>query len=148
MHPGDLWKRVGQVFPGGVQGVKCFERELAAAGGLACRVDLGIRAIPTARIVGSVGRWNHLRHDFFDASGPGASHRYARIGQAMAQGKALPALDVYELRMPRKGSEGDLVVGEYYVVDGHHRVAVAKKLGVDFLDAHVVLYRAASPSSE
>jgi len=33
------------------------------------------------------------------------------------------------------------VVTEYYVVDGHHRVAMAKKLGQDFLDAHVVEYR-------
>ena len=33
------------------------------------------------------------------------------------------------------------MVTEYYVVDGHHRVAMAKKLGQDFLDAHVVEYR-------
>lgn len=30
---------------------------------------------------------------------------------------------------------------EYYVVDGHHRVAMAKKLGQDYLDAHVVEHR-------
>jgi ParB-like chromosome segregation protein Spo0J len=34
-------------------------------------------------------------------------------------------------------------VSEYYVVDGHHRVAMARKLGQDFLDAHVVAYRLA-----
>jgi ParB-like chromosome segregation protein Spo0J len=27
------------------------------------------------------------------------------------------------------------------VVDGHHRVAMAKQMGIDALDAHVVEYR-------
>jgi hypothetical protein len=35
-------------------------------------------------------------------------------------------------------------VTEYYVVDGHHRVAMAKKLGQDYLDAHVIEYRVAA----
>jgi hypothetical protein len=142
-----LRKQVGQLFPAGAPGVKCFERELAAAGGLACRVDLGVRAIETAKIVGSVGRWNHLRFDFFDAANPTVTSRYARIGQAMRQGKPLPALDVYELRTARGNSVGQSPAGEYYVVDGHHRVAMAKKLGVDFLDARVVLYRVATRTS-
>ena len=31
------------------------------------------------------------------------------------------------------------------MVDGHHRVAMAKKLGQDYLDAHVVEYRLTPP---
>jgi len=143
-----LRKQVGQLFPAGAPGVKCFERELAVAGGLVCRVDLGVRAIATAKIVGSVGRWNHLRFDFFDAAHPAVTPRYARIGQAMRQGTPLPALDVYELRTAKGDGLNQPLAGEYYVVDGHHRVAMAKKLGVDFLDAHVVLYRVAARSSE
>ena len=30
---------------------------------------------------------------------------------------------------------------QYYVVDGNHRVAMAKKLGQDYLDAHIVEYK-------
>ena len=77
-----------------------------------------------------------------------APQRYARIGQAMSQGKVLPAIDVYELRCPRRCPERVTIASEYYVVDGHHRVAIAKKLGVDFLDAHVVLYRASVSSND
>ena len=129
-------------------GVKCFEHELGAAGGLTFRVDLGIRAIPTATIVGSVGRWNELRRDFFYKNTPPHSLRYRRVGEAMRHDQPLPAIEVYELRTPLTPAPGSGTRSEYYVVDGHHRVAMAKKLGVDFLDAHVVLYRAASPSSE
>jgi hypothetical protein len=123
--------------------VKCFERELGAAGGLSFRVDLGVRAIPTANIVGSVGRWNELRRDFFYKYLPASSERYRRISKAMREDRPLPAIEVYELRTPRALGSGTR--SEYYVLDGHHRVALAKKLGRDFIDARVVLYRASQP---
>jgi hypothetical protein len=44
-----------------------------------------------------------------------------------------------------KGRRQAVDVSEYYVVDGHHRVAMARKLGQDFLDAHVVEYKVADP---
>ncbi len=53
----------------------------------------------------------------------------------------LPPIEVYKARLRRRRGERDTVVTEYYVVDGHHRVAMAKKLGQDYLDAHVVEYR-------
>jgi hypothetical protein len=143
-----LWRHTGPIFRRGAAGIKSFERELAAHGGVAFRVDLGIRAIPTAKVVGSVGRSSHLRHDFFEGSEPAASQRYARIGRAMRRGTALPALEVYELRAGQDNDRASAPVDEYYVVDGHHRVAMAKKLGVDFLDAHVVLYRAIGQSPD
>jgi hypothetical protein len=142
MRFGSVLGQVTKVVVWDVGEVKCFERELAAAGGLAFRVDLGIRTIATAQIVGSVGRWNSLRRDFLPKHGP-TTDRYMSVGRAMAQGKLLPAIEVYELRTARPNVQGGDVRSDYYVVDGHHRVAVARKLGVDFLDAHVVLYRAA-----
>jgi ParB-like chromosome segregation protein Spo0J len=66
--------------------------------------------------------------------------RYHRIGEAMRAGKTLPPLELYELRERRSG-EPRADDGEYYVVDGHHRVAMARRLGQDFLDAHVVVYQ-------
>ena len=125
--------------------VKCFERELAAAGGLVFRVDLGIRAIPTDRIIGSVGRWSSLRQDFYPKNAGVLRERYHRVGAAMARGEVLPAIEVYELRTSLAGRPNVETRSEYYVVDGHHRVASAKKIGVSYLDAHVVLYRASRP---
>ncbi len=137
----DEWRlQVAKVLTTGGGEVKCFERELLAAGGVASRVDVGMRTVPTAKIVGSVGRWNSLRGDFFEKNQPAVSERYLRIGQAMARGSPLPALELYELRRSGSGDRRDELVGEYYVVDGHHRVAMARKLGVVFLDAHVVVY--------
>jgi hypothetical protein len=68
--------------------------------------------------------------------------RFHRVGQAMQEGKTLPPLELYKLtREPHAAAAAP--VSEYYVVDGHHRVAMARKLGQDFLDAHVVAYRLA-----
>ena len=44
----------------------------------------------------------------------------------MQQGEVMPPLELYRLR------------DEYYVIDSHHRVAVAKGMGAVYLDAHVV----------
>lgn len=142
MNPGSTLRRIATGMLSGPLGVKSFERELAAAGGLAFRVDLGVRAISTEEIVGSVGRHEVRRRDFLarDAAG---GQRYRSVATAMARDVALPVIEVYELRVSRAGPAGAEVHGEYYVVDGHHRVAAAKQLGRAFLDAHVILYRAA-----
>src|SRR5262249_55722880 len=142
MELGSVWRQLARRDPRGLGGVKCFERALGEAGGLTFRVDLGVRAIPVAKIVGSVDRWSHLRGDFLDASDPTVTERHRRIGRAMAHDRPLPAIEVYELRMPRTDDPTAGTRSEYYVVDGHHRVAMARKLGREFLDAHVVLYRA------
>lgn len=127
--------------------VKSFEQEIEAAGGVAGRVDTGVRIVPTAKIVGSVSRWRELGSDFFYRSGKGVTGRYHRIGAAMRRGTILPPVDLYRLRQPRRDGPDQPPGSEYYVVDGHHRVAMARKLGQDFLDAHVVSYTAASPSA-
>jgi hypothetical protein len=91
---------------------------------------------------GSVGRAETLRSDFFYRRGKAMTARFHRVGQAMQEGKTLPPLELYKvIREPHAASVAP--VSEYYVVDGHHRVAMARKLGQDFLDAHVVAYRLA-----
>jgi hypothetical protein len=72
------------------------------------------------------------------------TQRFHRVGEAMRSGKALPPLELYKLKR-RSGTSGDSPASEYYVVDGHHRVAMARKLGQDFLDAHVTEFRGANP---
>ncbi|MGI8912412.1 MAG: hypothetical protein ACR2JY_01260 [Chloroflexota bacterium] len=123
--------------------IKSFDQELEAAGGLKGRYDAGVKIIPTRKVVGSVGRSHNLRSDFFYKSGRAMTDRFVSIGKAMHQGKILPPLELYKVKQLPDGSTPP-PPSEYYVVDGHHRVAMARKLGQDFLDAHVVEYRVAT----
>ncbi len=121
---------------------KSFETEVERAG-ITARVEGGMRTIPAAKVVGSVGRAQNLRSDFFYRTGQAMTARFKRIGQAMEQGTDLPPIEVYKARLTRPDQKTGREVEktEYYVVDGHHRVAMAKKLGQDYLDAHVVEYK-------
>lgn len=120
--------------------VKSFEQELERAGGLAGRVDRGVQIVPTEKVVGSVGRWQALRSDFFYRTGRAMTARYRRVGKAMEQGVELPAIDVYKIARPPQAPQDPPPPSEYYVVDGHHRVAMARRFGRAFLDARVVEY--------
>ncbi len=90
---------------------------------LSSRVYRGVHPIPVDHIVGSVGRAKDLLPGF-RLRNPDV--RYYRIRRAMERGEILPPIIVYKV--------GD----EYYVLDGNHRVAVAKELGMDFIDAEVI----------
>lgn len=121
--------------------IPSFEAAARESGGIVGCVDAGYRAVPLEKIVGSVGRAANLRSDFFHRTGPAVTERYYRIEEAMRRDRALPALELY--RMRRRREEGSGPATEYYVLDGHHRVAVARKLGLSYLDAHVVDYKVA-----
>lgn len=102
--------------------VKAFG-EISKKLNLSSRVYRGIHPIPVDRIVGSVGRAADLSPGF-RLRNPDV--RYYRIRRAMERGEVLPPIIVYKV--------GD----EYYVLDGNHRVAVAKEFGIDFIDAEVI----------
>jgi hypothetical protein len=141
MQRSTLWRRVIKRLLRKHGDVKSFEHEVQSHGRVAGIADTGTRVVPTEKIVGSVSRWRNLRSDFFYRTGTAITERFVRVGKAMQQGKALPPLELYKL----KGRRQAVDVSEYYVVDGHHRVAMARKLGQDFLDAHVVEYKVAGP---
>jgi hypothetical protein len=121
--------------------IKSFEQEVEARG-IAGRADAGVHTVDTRKIVGSVGRAQTLRSDFFYRRGRAITARYHRVGDAMQRGVELPPLELYKVRETPQAGRAP-AASEYYVVDGHHRVAMARKLGQDFLDAHVVEYRLA-----
>jgi hypothetical protein len=125
------------------EAVKSFERDVEAAGGVVGRVDAGLHVVPTARIVGSLDRWRTLRADFLPMRGPRVTERHRRVADAMRRGVPLPPLELYAVRPRRTDPARAAAATAYYVVDGHHRVAMARRLGQDFLDAHVVEYRVA-----
>jgi len=122
--------------------LKSFDEAVAAAGGVVGRADAGYQVVATADVVGSLDRWRTLRRDFLPLDGS-VTARHRRVAEAMREGKALPPLELYAV-CSRGSRAAERRSGEYYVVDGHHRVAMARRLGQDFLDAHVVEYRVAA----
>lgn len=141
MRASAAWRAILGRFQRKHRPLRSFKEALDAQGGTGSAIDRGVTTIEVEKIVGSVGRWQVLRSDFFYRTGKAMTRRFQRVGEAMRAGKALPAIDVYKLKrepgMPDASSPS-----EYYVVDGHHRVAMARRLGQDFLEAHVVEYQA------
>jgi nucleotide-binding universal stress UspA family protein len=106
--------------------VRSFADDAARAGPHAQR-HLGIRPVEVARIVGSVGRANELGADFRPLKPHKEDNtRFQRIVRAMETGDSLPPVELYKLGFG------------YYVLDGNHRVAAAKKLGQLEIDADVI----------
>jgi ParB/Sulfiredoxin domain len=85
------------------------------------RVD----TIPVARIKGSVDKAGQLTPTFLPKKENVRSSRFRSIMQALARGVELPPIEVYYVKR------------EYYVIDGHHRVAAAIANGVKYIDAVV-----------
>jgi hypothetical protein len=90
---------------------------------LSRRSYLGLREIPIERIVGSIDRSADFRRDFRPRRRLSRS-RLASLRAAFPDG-VMPAISVFE------------VGGAYFVEDGHHRVALAREQGADFIDAEV-----------
>lgn len=84
----------------------------------------GIRTVRVDRIVGSVNRYRDFDRTFLPAHNRIAS-RWQRVDRAFYEEVGLPPVVLYQ-------------VGEvYFVVDGHHRVSVAKEQGQEFIEAEV-----------
>jgi nucleotide-binding universal stress UspA family protein len=105
--------------------VRSFADDAARAGPLAPR-SLGARTVEIARIIGSVGRPAELSADFRPARRyKKDDERFRRLVEAFQRGVSLPPVELYKLGYG------------YYILDGHHRVAVAKQVGQQWIDALV-----------
>ncbi|MCK4579563.1 MAG: ParB N-terminal domain-containing protein, partial [Candidatus Marinimicrobia bacterium] len=83
-----------------------------------------LKEIPLDAIVGSVSRYHDFTRSFLPRGGIDRD-RWTRV-MAVAMGSAgFPPIDVYQI--------GDV----YFVQDGHHRVSVARRLGMDPIQAYV-----------
>ncbi len=87
-------------------------------------VDQGLKEIPVDAIVGSVGRYSDFTRDFLPRQNVDRD-RWANIKIASEGSYGLPPIDVYKL--------GDV----YFVIDGNHRVSVARQSGVKEIPAYV-----------
>ncbi|MFB3817354.1 MAG: hypothetical protein ACE147_06805 [Candidatus Methylomirabilales bacterium] len=84
----------------------------------------GIRTVRLDQIVGSVNRYHDFDETFLPAHDRIAS-RWQRVDRAFYEDIGLPPVVLYQ-------------VGQvYFVVDGHHRVSVAKEQGQEFIEAEV-----------
>jgi ParB-like nuclease domain len=88
---------------------------------------VGVRPIPVDQIVGSAGRSRDFDRRWLPLR-PETRSRWRRVEEAFPEG-SFPPIIVYQLDRA------------YFVVDGHHRVAIAKQRGVDYIDAEVTLLR-------
>ncbi len=84
----------------------------------------GVREIPVTEIVGSVDR----SVDFDQVFRPRRRELRQRLAalRTVFADRPMPPISVYEAG------------GLYFVSDGHHRVALARQLGNEFIDAEVI----------
>lgn len=104
-------------------------REKLHLGGLVYR---GVKTVPLGKIIGSVDRYR----DFDRAFLPTQSHtqsRWHRVSRAWFEEVSLPPVLLYQV--------GDV----YFIVDGNHRVSVARSQGQLYIDAEVRECRARVP---
>jgi hypothetical protein len=84
-----------------------------------------VRAVPLASIKGTLDRHGEFDYDFYPLD-EHLDQRWMRIASMMLQGMDLPPVELIQ--------RGD----HYYVVDGHHRVSVARHLRQVSIDAVIV----------
>ncbi|HEX5943338.1 MAG TPA: universal stress protein [Anaerolineales bacterium] len=99
---------------------------------LRIRTERGVQHIPIDAIVGSVGRDTDFTRAFLPRRAVN-QQRWANVKAAMEEGAGLPPIEVYK-------------VGEvYFVMDGNHRVSIAKQEGFTSIEARVIEVRTNVP---
>jgi hypothetical protein len=84
----------------------------------------GVKIVPVAQIIGSVDRYRDFDEVFLPKQ-DSTAQRWKSIARAFYSDVGLPPVRLYKV--------GDA----YFVVDGHHRVSVAREQGIEFIDAEV-----------
>ena len=93
-----------------------------------------LKEIPLDAIIGSVGRYTDFTKGFLPRRDSDLT-RWAIVMEKTTDSEGLPPIEVYQI--------GDA----YFVLDGNHRVSVARELGVTCIQAFVTEVRARVPLS-
>jgi hypothetical protein len=128
-----FWNEIGRLLSGRSNRLLSW-RDVQEQLHLSEFVEREIVPVPLDRIVGSVGRYREFDRAFMpklDSTGP----RWRSIASAYFDDVRLPPITLYKV--------GDT----YFVIDGHHRVSVARELGRAYVDARVIEARARVPVS-
>lgn len=93
---------------------------------LQARAERGVQNIPLRAIVGSVGRYTDFTRTFLPRN-PSDEERWARVKASLSDSQTgWPPIEVYQ-------------VGEvYFVLDGNHRVSIARQEGWEMIEARVI----------
>ncbi|MDJ0783064.1 MAG: Lrp/AsnC ligand binding domain-containing protein [Desulfosarcinaceae bacterium] len=113
---------------------KCFDDRQRSEAAFDAK-DRGTRRVPLEEITGSVGRYQDFDRQFRPKSHM-PSDRLEQIRAAMKRGKRMPPVKLYQIK------------DEYYVVDGHHRVAVARELGLTEIAGRVIEFMPSADTLE
>jgi nucleotide-binding universal stress UspA family protein len=87
-------------------------------------VDRGLQEIPLDAIVGSVGRYHDFTRSFLPRR-KSDQQRWARLRTVISDLEKMPPILVYQI--------GQV----YFVLDGNHRVSIARQLGATHIKAYV-----------
>lgn len=109
--------------PGDVNVILPFDEVVAALGRKSER-RLGLATIDLDSIVGTVDRTREFDRSFRPTSRR-VKRRWQRIAEAMRRGESMPPIEVYR------------IADMHFVHDGHHRVSVARHLGLEVIEAYV-----------
>ena len=91
-------------------------------------IDRGIQEVPLSRIVGSLGREREFNRAFLPRQ-ESLRNRWQEL-KDLAEGPAgFPPVELY------------YVQDVYFVVDGHHRISVARNIGAETIESHVMEFR-------
>jgi hypothetical protein len=84
----------------------------------------GVQTVPLGQIIGSVNRYTEFDRAFLPLQ-THTAQRWRRVNRAWYEDISLPPVLLYKV--------GDV----YFVVDGNHRVSVARDQGQEYIDAEV-----------
>ncbi|MFP3896081.1 MAG: DUF4032 domain-containing protein [Anaerolineales bacterium] len=94
----------------------------------------GVQPVPIEKIIGSFGRSRDFDRAFLPTQ-EHSSSKWLSVDSAYNRGVIFPPISLYKI--------GDA----YFVVDGHHRVSVARQKGQRFIDAEVTEVESKVPVS-
>lgn len=114
--------------------LKSFEETQKKSNALT-QFKIGIQEIPLKKIVGSVQKNMDFNIDFIPLNDI-IEKRWCNIYVAYCQEESLPPIEVYKIK------------DEYFVVDGNHRVSVAKALNFLSIEAIVTEFLPNTPKKE
>lgn len=124
------WKQLVGRLHGQFRRLERLERVQASVR-LSGRHQDGLRAVPLDRIQGSLDGSAAFDSEFYPLSDR-TKTRWVRVATAILKGKPLPPVELIE------------VGGRYFVIDGHHRISVARMLKQSHIDAVVTVWDVAA----
>ena len=119
----ETYRRLGRVVRGSPSTPLLSFNELRLRLHLFQQSYAGLRTIEVARIVGTVDRSDDFDRDFLPRN-PQTRERWERLERAFPT-LGFPPISVYQVN------------DVFFVIDGNHRVALAKQKGAEFIDAEV-----------